>query len=74
MADPRGARGQYGTYADVLPGGWQDYLLLEAAASRVLAYEAQRIPALLQTPDYARALAEADPGLADEDARAGPSR
>ena len=69
MADPRGARGWYGAYADVLPGAWQDYLLLEAGASRVLIYEAQRIPALLQTVDYARALAEADPALADDDAR-----
>jgi transcriptional regulator with XRE-family HTH domain len=69
MADPRGARGRYGRYADVLPGAWQDYLLLEAASSRILAYEAQRIPALLQTPDYARALAETDPGLADDDTR-----
>ena len=69
MADPRGARGRYGTYADVLPEAWQDYLLLETAASRILAYEAQRISALLQTPDYARALAETDPGLADDDAR-----
>ena len=69
MADPRGARGWYGTYADVLPGAWQDYLVLEAGASRVLVYEAQRIPALLQTVEYARALAEADPGLADDDAR-----
>ena len=69
MADPRGARGWYGAYADVLPDAWQDYLLLEAGASRVLIYEAQRIPALLQTVDYARALAEADPALADDDAR-----
>ena len=69
MADPRGARGWYGAYADVLPDAWQDYLLLEAGASRALIYEAQRIPALLQTVDYARALAEADPALADDDAR-----
>jgi transcriptional regulator with XRE-family HTH domain len=69
MADPRGIRGWYGAYADVLPGAWHDYLLLEAGASRVLVYEAQRIPALLQTADYARALAEADLALADDDAR-----
>ena len=69
MADPRGARGWYGAYADVLPGAWQDFLLLEAGASRVLIYGAQRIPALLQTVDYARALAEADPAMADDDAR-----
>jgi len=70
MADPRGARRRYGTYADVLPSVLQDYLLLEVAASRILAYEAQRIPALLQTPAYALALAEADPGSADDEARA----
>jgi transcriptional regulator with XRE-family HTH domain len=69
MADPRAARGWYRPYSDVLPGAWQDYLLLEAAASRVLAYEAQRIPALLQTREYALALAEAEPGLTDDDAR-----
>jgi Domain of unknown function (DUF5753) len=57
-------------YADVLPDAWQDYLLLlEAGASRVLIYEAQRIPAFSQTVNYARALAEADPALADDDAR-----
>ncbi len=70
MADPRAARGWYRPYSDILPGAYQDYLLLEAAASRVLAYEAQRIPALLQTPGYALALAEADPGCVDDDARA----
>jgi transcriptional regulator with XRE-family HTH domain len=67
IADPRGAQRRYGTYADAVPGAWQDYLLLETAASQVLVYEAQRIPALLQTPEYARALAAADPGLADEE-------
>ena len=68
LADPRGTRGWYGAYADVLPDTWQDYLLLEAGASRVLIYEAQRVPALLQTADYARALAEADPARTDDDA------
>lgn len=60
----------YRPYVDVLPGACQDYLLLEAAASRILVYEAQRVPALLQTPAYALAMAETDPGLADDDARA----
>ena len=53
----------------MLPGAWQDYLILEAFASRIWAYEAQRIPGLLQTPAYARALAEADPALDDDAAR-----
>jgi hypothetical protein len=69
MADPRGAFGWHRDYADVLPGAWHDYLILEAGASKISVYEAQRIPALLQSPAYARELAEADPGLADSDAR-----
>jgi transcriptional regulator with XRE-family HTH domain len=69
MANPRSAQGWYTTYADLLPGAYQDYLILEAWASRISVYEAQRIPALLQTPAYARALAGADPGLADGGAR-----
>jgi hypothetical protein len=69
IADPRGARRRYGTYADAVPGAWQDYLLLETAASQILVYEAQRIPALLQTPEYAQALAAANPDLADEESR-----
>src|SRR5215470_245919 len=54
----RGVR-WYQSYADVLPDGFQDYLALEEGASKVMAYEAQRVPALLQTPAYARALARA---------------
>src|SRR5260370_2717609 len=42
MANPRGAQGWYGTYADVLPAVGQDYLVLEAWASRISVYEAQR--------------------------------
>lgn len=69
IADQHGRNDWPGNYADVLRDVDQDYLLLESNAARVAAYEAQRIPALLQTPDYARALAEGDPGLSDEDAR-----
>jgi transcriptional regulator with XRE-family HTH domain len=69
MTDSRGGHGWYQAYADVLPGAWRDYVALEATASRVLCYEAQRVPALLQTPAYARALADADPGLAGSGVR-----
>jgi transcriptional regulator with XRE-family HTH domain len=68
LADPRGAFGWYRDYADVLPGAQQDYAIMEAAASKISVYEAQRVPALLQTPAYARALAQADPSLADDPA------
>jgi transcriptional regulator with XRE-family HTH domain len=69
LADPRGAFGWYRDYADVLHGALKDYLTLETAATRVWAYDAQRVPVLLQTHAYARALAGADPALDDDDAR-----
>jgi transcriptional regulator with XRE-family HTH domain len=69
LADPRGAFGWHRDYDDVLRGAWKDYLLLETAAARIWTYEAQRVPPLLQTPAYARALAEADPDLKDEAVR-----
>jgi hypothetical protein len=53
----------------VLSGAWQDYLILEAAAPRISGYEAQQVPALLQTRAYARALAETGPAWPDEAAR-----
>ena len=53
----------------MLPGAQRDYLIMQAAASKISVYEAQRIPALQQTPAYARALAETDPFLADDAAR-----
>src|SRR3984957_13049205 len=69
LADPRGAFGWHRDYADVLPEAWRDYLILEAAASKISGYEAQQIPALLQPRAYARALAKTDLALADDAAR-----
>jgi transcriptional regulator with XRE-family HTH domain len=69
LADPRGAFGWFRDYDDVLHGALKDYLILETAAARVWAYEAQQVPALLQTRAYARALTEADPALDDDAAR-----
>jgi transcriptional regulator with XRE-family HTH domain len=66
LADPRGAFGWHRDYADILPGAAMDYLILETAASRIAGYEAQRVPVLLQTRAYARALAQGIPGLADD--------
>jgi hypothetical protein len=42
---------------------------MEAAATRIRAYEPHRVPELFQTPGYARALAEVDPALEDDTAR-----
>jgi transcriptional regulator with XRE-family HTH domain len=69
LADPRGAFGWFREYSEVLPGAWQDYLILETAAAKITGYEAQRIPGLLQTRAYARALAETEPALKDDVAR-----
>ena len=69
LADPRGAFGWFRDYDDVLTGALKDYLVLESAATNVWAYEAQQVPALLQTRAYARALAETSPALDDDTAR-----
>jgi len=69
LADPRGAFGWHRDYDDLLHGAWRDYLVLETTATRIWSYEAQRVPALLQIRGYARALADADPGLEDAAAR-----
>jgi hypothetical protein len=46
-------------YGDVLPSRYERYNLgLEQAASLVRSYDAQTVPGLLQTEDYARAVAE----------------
>jgi transcriptional regulator with XRE-family HTH domain len=58
-----GARGWWQPYADALPGAWLDYLIMEMAASQILTYQPQLVPELLQTPQYACAVADADPGL-----------
>src|ERR1700722_6087690 len=69
LANPRGGRGWFRDYDGVLRGAWRDYLTLETASSKISAYEAQRVPGLLQTPAYAMAEAKADPLLADAVAR-----
>ena len=60
IADPRCTRGWWRQYADVLPEAYRDYLILEAAASKILVYESHRVPELLQTAEYANAVADAD--------------
>jgi transcriptional regulator with XRE-family HTH domain len=49
-------------YADVIPGACLDYAIMEWAASEIMTYEAQLIPDLLRTDDYAHAIAAAEPG------------
>jgi hypothetical protein len=48
--------GWWHRYGDVLPGWFQSYLGLEAAASLIRTYEVQFVPGLLQTKEYARSV------------------
>jgi transcriptional regulator with XRE-family HTH domain len=56
-------------FADLMPEWFQDYVGLEEAASRILTCELQFVPGLMQTEEYARAIATSGhPHLATADA------
>jgi transcriptional regulator with XRE-family HTH domain len=57
-------------YRDVLTEAAQDYIVLELAATEILGYDPDQVPDLLQTPEYARAVADADPSCTAEEQRA----
>jgi transcriptional regulator with XRE-family HTH domain len=61
LASHGGRRDWWQPFADVLPGAYLDYVIMESAASEIMIYEAQIVPDLLQTDDYARAIAAACP-------------
>jgi len=54
--------GWWQEYAGVLPETVIDYVAMESSAAEIMVYEAQLVPDLLQTADYAHAVAEAGPG------------
>ncbi|MEO6086568.1 MAG: helix-turn-helix transcriptional regulator [Umezawaea sp.] len=49
--------GWWHRFNDLMPDWFQDYVGLEEAATRILTFELQFVPGLLQTEDYARAIA-----------------
>jgi transcriptional regulator with XRE-family HTH domain len=49
--------GWWHRYTDLMPDWFQDYVGLEEAASRILTFETQFVPGLLQTEQYALAIA-----------------
>src|SRR6266851_2380506 len=51
--------GWWQSYSHVLSDAYQDFISLEASAATIWTYEAQLVPGLLQTEDYARAIASA---------------
>jgi transcriptional regulator with XRE-family HTH domain len=64
----RGAqqRGWWQNYSDVLPDWFEFYVGLEAEAASLRTYEAESVPGLLQTEDYARAITQLTSGEAVE--------
>src|SRR5580693_1604216 len=56
-------------YADIMTDAYLDYVIMESAASEIMTYEAQLIPDLLQTDEYARAIAAAEPGYVTDQQR-----
>jgi transcriptional regulator with XRE-family HTH domain len=68
LARQASAMGWWHDYADVMPAWFEPYVGLEEAASSIRCYEMQRIPGLLQTADYARAIAIlGHPGRSDDE-------
>jgi hypothetical protein len=49
------------SYGAVVPDWFESYVDLEAHARNLLTYESDLVPGLLQTPDYHRAIFDADP-------------
>jgi transcriptional regulator with XRE-family HTH domain len=57
LARQASAVGWWHDYADVMPNWFEPYVGLEEAAASIRSYEIQFVPGLLQTADYARAVA-----------------
>lgn len=68
LAKETKARGWWLSYSDVINEGFDVYIGLEEAAAHLYWYEAELVPGLCQTADYARTLITADnPQLAEEE-------
>jgi hypothetical protein len=66
LAKETKSRGWWHSYGDVIPEYLDVYMGLEEAASDLAWYEAELVPGLIQTADYARTLIKADnPGVDD---------
>jgi transcriptional regulator with XRE-family HTH domain len=61
--------GWWQSYSHVLSDAYQDFIGLEASAMTAWTYEAQLVPGLLQTEDYARAIAAASLVAESQDER-----
>ena len=68
LARQANSAGWWHSYSEVLPAWFEPYLGLEQAASIIRSYDVQFIPGLLQTPDYARAVARLVDSLSEDGA------
>jgi len=68
LARQANTAGWWQSYSEVLPAWFVPYLGLEQAASLIRSYDVQFIPGLLQTPDYAQAVARLADGVSEADA------
>jgi transcriptional regulator with XRE-family HTH domain len=69
IAGRGGRRAWWHPFAGSFSEAYLDYVIMESAASEIMTYEAQLVPDLLQTDDYARAIAAAEPGYTTEEQR-----
>jgi transcriptional regulator with XRE-family HTH domain len=60
IAHRKAEQGWWEAFAEVLPEAFREYLAMEKVASRILIYQPQQIPELLQTQQYAAAVAGAN--------------
>jgi transcriptional regulator with XRE-family HTH domain len=61
-------RAWWEAYGDALPDAYETYIGFEAEASAILTYQAQVVPGLLQTAEYANAVMQADAVLPNREA------
>jgi transcriptional regulator with XRE-family HTH domain len=69
IASRGGQRGWWHPYAGSFSEAYLDYIIMESVAAEIMAYEAQLVPDLLQTDDYARAIAAAEPAYTTSEQR-----
>ncbi len=66
MAKNTSEKGWWEEYDGIMPAWFSTYVELEAASSRLLAYDPELVHGLLQTPAYHRALIAVDPERSSE--------
>ncbi|MFD4399137.1 helix-turn-helix domain-containing protein [Kitasatospora sp. NPDC058397] len=67
LAKETKARGWWHAYGDVIPEGFDLFIGLEEAASKIAWYESELVPGLLQTEDYSRTIMRAGKPHEDDD-------